>query len=140
MLSQGAFVDSLAITTAISAVVSGEVSGLYGMKELSVEANLTYGSGGTTVKVWIQTSLDAGSNWIDVMSFAFTTSSLRKIHTVVMPAVVATRTNVTPTDGSLADNTILDGVLGDRLQAKITTTGTYAGSTTLDVNFVPKGA
>ncbi len=138
MLSQNTLVDGLAITTAISASVQNEFSGLYGMKELSVEANFAYGSGGTTTKVWIQTSLDGGTSWIDIMSFAFTTSSLRKIHTVVMPAVVATRTNVTPGDAALADNTILDGILGDRLRAKVTTTGTYAGSTTLDVNYVPK--
>lgn len=138
MLSQNTLVDGLAITTAISASVQNVFSGLYGMKELSVEANFVYGSAGTTTKVWIQTSLDGGSNWIDIMSFAFTTSSLRKIHTVVMPAVVATRTNVTPGDTALADNTILDGILGDRLRAKVTTTGTYAGSTTLDVNMVPK--
>ncbi len=139
MLSQRTLVDGLAITTALAGSVQEVFSGLYGMKELSVEANFVYGSGGTTVKVWIQTSLDGGTNWIDVMSFAFTTASLRKIHTVVMPAVVATRTNVTPVDAALADNTILDGVLGDRLRAKITTVGTYA-ATTLDVNFVPKGA
>ncbi len=138
MLSQNTLVDSLAITTAISGSVQGEFSGLYGMKEVSVEANFVRGSGGTTCKVWIQTSLDGGSNWIDVMNFAFTTSSLRKIHTVVMPAVVATRTNVTPGDAALADNTILDGVLGDRLRTKVTTTGTYGGSTTLDVSYVAK--
>lgn len=137
MLSQKTLVDGLAITGAISAVVQNTFSGLYGMKELSVEANFVYGSGGTTVKVWIQTSLDGGSNWIDIMSFAFATTSLRKVHTVVMPAAVATRTSVTPLDTALADNTIQDGILGDRLQAKITTDGTYA-STTLDVNFVPK--
>ncbi len=140
MLSQNTLVDSLAITTAISAQVQGVFSGLYGMKEVTVEANFVRGSGGTNCKVWIQTSLDGGSNWIDIMNFAFTTSSLRKIHTVVMPAVVATRTNITPTAGTMGDNLILDGVLGDRLRAVVTTTGTYAGTTTLDVNFVPKGA
>ncbi len=140
MLSQRTLVNALAITTAIAGSVQEVVSGLYGMKELSVEANFVYGSDGTTVKVWIQTSLDGGANWIDIMSFAFTTTSLRKIHTVVMPAVVATRTNVTPGDAALTDNTILDGILGDRIRAKVTTTGTYATSTTLDVNMVPKGA
>lgn len=140
MLSQRTLVDTLAITTAITSSVQEVFSGLYGMKELSVEANFVYGSGGTTTKVWIQTSLDGGTNWIDIMSFAFTTSSLRKIHTVVMPAVVATRTNVTPGDAALADNTILDGILGDRMRAKVTTTGTYGGTTTLAVNMVPKGA
>ena len=139
MLSQNTLVNGLAITTAISAVVQNQFSGLYGMKSLTVEVNFVYGADGTTTKVWIQTSLDGGGFWIDIMNFAFTTSSLRKIHTVVMPAVVATRTNVTPIDGTLGDNLIIDGILGDMLRAKVTTTGTYSGTTTLDVNFVPKG-
>ncbi len=125
------------ITTALAAVLRGSTSGLYGMKQLSVEANFVYGSAGTTVDVWLQTSLDGGSNWIDIAQFAFLTTSLRKVHTVVIPAVVATRTNVTPLDGTLGDNLIQDGILGDRIRAKLTTTGTYAGDTTLDVNFVP---
>ncbi len=127
------------ITTALSAVIRKPISGLYGMKQLSVEANFVYGSGGTTVDVWLQTSLDGGSNWIDIAQFAFLTTSLRKVHTVAIDAVVATRTNVTPLDGTLGDNLIQDGILGDRLRVKLTTVGTYAGDTTLTVNFVPKG-
>ncbi len=136
MLSRRTLISET-ITTALAAVIRGNTSGLYGMKQLSVEANFVYGSDGTTVDVWIQTSLDGGSNWIDIAQFAFLTTSLRKVHTVVIPAVVATRTNVTPLDGTLGDNLIQDGILGDMIRAKLTTTGTYAGDTTLDVNFVP---
>ena len=53
--------------------------------------------------------------------------------------MVATRTKVTPLDGALADDLIQDGILGDMIRAKLTTTGTYAGGTTLNVNFVPQG-
>ena len=127
------------ITTALAAVIRGKTSGLYGMKSLSVEANFVHGSAGTTVDVWLQTSLDGGSNWIDIAQFAFLTTSLRTVHTIVLPAVVANRTNVTPLDGTLGDNLIQDGILGDMIQAKLTTTGTYAGGTTLNVNFVPQG-
>lgn len=128
------------ITTALTAVIRGKTVGLYGMKSLSIEANFVYGSAGTTVKVWIQTSLDGGGSWVDIANFAFLLASLRTVHTVIIPAVVATRTNVTPLDGSLADNLIQDGILGDQIRAKLTTTGTYAGGTTLNVNFVPQGA
>ena len=134
MLSRRTIVSET-ITTAITAVISG----LYGMKELVIEANFVFGSGGTTVDAWLQTSLDGGNNWIDIAQFAFLVTSLRKIHTVVMPAVVATRTNVTPLDGTLGDNLIQDGILGDHLRVKLTTVGTYAGGTTLDINVVPKG-
>ncbi len=137
MLSQRTLVDGLAITTAISAVVQNTFSGLHGMKSLVVEANFTYGSGGTTVKVWIQTSLDGESTWIDVINFAFTTASGRKISTVDIGAAA---TAIVPTDAALADNSIVDGILGDRLRAKVTTTGTYGGSTALTVNYTPKGA
>lgn len=137
MLSQKTLVSET-ITIALSAVIRKPTSGLYGMKQVAIEANFVYGSGGTTVDVWVQTSLDGGANWIDIAQFAFLTTSLRKVHTVVMPAVVATRTNVTPLDGTLGDNLIQDGVLGDALRVKLTTVGTYAGGTTLDVNVVPK--
>jgi hypothetical protein len=34
-------------------------------------ASFVYGSGGTSVDVWTQTSLDGGSTWIDVCNFHF---------------------------------------------------------------------
>ncbi len=137
MLSRKTLVSET-ITTALTAVSRGEVSGLHGMKSLSVEANFVYGSGGTTIDVWIQTSLDGGANWIDIMQFQLVLTSLRKIHTVVIPAVVATRTNVTPLTGTLGDNLIQDGILGDTIRALVTTVGTYAGDTTLTVNAIPQ--
>ena len=36
-------------------------------------------------------------------------------------------------DGVLADNTAIQGVLGDRIRAKVISTGTYAGGTTIAV-------
>ncbi len=138
MLSRRTIVSET-ITTALAAVIRGPISGLYGMKNLVIEANFVYGSAGTTVDAWLQTSLDGGSSWIDIAQFAFLTTSLRKVHTVVLPAVVATRTNVTPLDGTLGDNLIQDGILGDMIRAKLTTVGTYAGGTTLNINFIPTG-
>lgn len=92
---------------------------------LGLQANFTYsGSGGTSCKAWIQTSFDEGTTWIDVANFAFATTTARKISAV--KTAIALAAAATPTDGTLADNTILDGCLGDRVRAKITTTGTYA--------------
>jgi hypothetical protein len=42
-------------------------------------------------------------------------------------------TQVPPGDGALGDDTTVDGVLGDRLRAKVVSVGTYAGSTVLSV-------
>ena len=136
MLSRRTLVSET-ITTALTAVSRGEVSGLIGTKALVIEANFVYGSGGTTLKAWVQTSLDGGTSWIDIANFAFTTTSGRKVTTLDLDAVV---TAVVPTDGTLGDDAIVDGILGDTFRVKLTTTGTYAGGTTLDINMVPKGA
>lgn len=128
---------SVTLTTAVTASVTDAITKLSGMGYLTVEAILTYGSGGTSTKVWVQTSLDQGTTWIDVMCFAFTTSSASKVSAVVSTTALAA--GATPTDGTLADNTILSGLLGDRIRLKYTTTGTYAGGTTLVVSAVAKG-
>jgi hypothetical protein len=44
---------------------------------------------------------------------------------------VAVTSIATPTDGTLADNTAVNGLLGSNLRVKLTTTGTYAGETSL---------
>jgi hypothetical protein len=103
-------------------------------RTLTVEAVFLYGSGGTTVKAWVQTSLDNGVTWVDIMNFAFTTAAASKVSKTSLSAVLAA--GVTPTDGTMADNTILDGLLGDRVRVKWTSTGTYAGATSLKVTAV----
>jgi hypothetical protein len=128
---------SLAITTALTAQVSAVQLGLAGMKYLIAQANFTYGSSGTTAKAWVQTSIDDGATWIDVMCFSFTTSSGIIVQAVTITTALAADT--VPTDGTLAANTILSGLLGDRLRVKYTTTGTYAGGTTLALDICAKG-
>ena len=128
----------LTITAAVSATATTPTTGLGGMKALSVEAIFTYGSGGTTAKAYVQTSFDGGTTWVDIMCFAFTTATASKISTttcLIAPAAQA----AAPTDGSLADNTVIQGTLGDRLRVKYVTTGTYGGSTTLAIHAIAKG-
>jgi hypothetical protein len=100
-------------------------------KMITAWAAFTYGSGGTTAKAWLQTSFDNGSTWMDVMCFAFATTTAKKAAQV--NNFVAQANVVTPTDATLADNTIVNGIIGPRLRLKVTTTGTYAGGTTLAV-------
>jgi hypothetical protein len=120
---------STIITTAVSAdtTVSNIIS-LTDVKILTVEAIFTYGSGGTTAKFWVQTRLGSSGSWTDVMNFAFTTSSGDKFSKISVNTALAAAT--AKTDASLADNTIVDGLLGDQIRVKYTTTGTYAGGTT----------
>src|SRR6476469_6593996 len=87
------------ITVAAAAVTTSPIVGLTGMKSLSVQASLTYGSGGTSIDVWVQTSFDGGVSWCDIMNFNYTTAGGRKVSTVVMSTALAAA--VTPTDGTM---------------------------------------
>jgi hypothetical protein len=124
------------ITTALTGGTAGTTTGLHGANYVGLMSVFTYGSGGTTCKVWLQTSFDYGVTWVDVLSHAFTTASLNKVGAV---STAAGFTPATPTDGTLADNTANQGLIGDRIRLKITTTGTYAGGTTLKVVAIIKG-
>ena len=129
---------STTFTTAVS-IVAGPITviGMAPAKYLGVQANFVYGSGGTTVDAYVQTSFDGGVTWTDIMNFNFTTSSARKFSAVVMTTALAAATAAT--DGSLASNTILSGLLGDQFRVKYKSTGTYAGGTTLQLDAVFKG-
>jgi hypothetical protein len=124
------------ITTAVSGGATTPITGLAGCKYIGLVGVFIYGSGGTTVKVWLQTSMDFGVTWMDILNFPYTTSSLTKVGAVSFSAGA---TPVTPTDGSLADSGVNQGILGDRFRIKFTSTGTYAGGTTLKVTGNAKG-
>lgn len=101
-----------------------------------LRADFTYGSGGTSVKAWVQSSADGGTTWHDVACFAFTTANKSRIFN--LSARTPVTTIATPTDGALADDTAVDGLLGDTLRVKYTSVGTYAGSSTLVISAVPR--
>lgn len=128
--------SSTTITTAVTAQTGTAVISLVGAKALVVEAAFTYGSGGTTAKVWVQTRV-AGGTWRDIMSLAFTTSSATKWSKVSSYTAMAAAQ--TASDAALSDDTILDGLLGSEVRVKYTTTGTYAGGTTLVIRAAIKG-
>lgn len=129
---------SLAITTATAAVISTAAIAKGGSpSNLTIQGAFTYGSGGTSADAWVQTSLDGGATWTDIANFHFTTSSARFIYN--LSAATPKTTEVTPTDGTLASNTAVDGVLGPMFRVKSTTVGTYAGSTKLRVDIQAGG-
>ncbi len=98
---------------------------------LTVQCNLVSGTGGTTVKCYIQTTLDGGTTWVDIMAFAFTTSDANKILSVREETAIVADHVVTA--GALADDTAVSGIIGDRVRAMVVTTGTYTGAE-LDVH------
>lgn len=107
----------------------GEViEDLEGLRSLALQARLAVGTAGTSVKAYIQTSLDQGATWFDIACFAFTTLTATRLMNLSADAALGI---TTPTDGALADNTKLDGPIGDRLRPKVVTVGTFSGPTTL---------
>ena len=127
------FIQSLNLTnTTAGTYISSEVSIPLGASVILAQSVFVRGGGGTSCDVFVQTSVDNGSTWIDIIQFAFTTTTVTKISGV--RPYIALAANVTPTDGALSDNTILDGLIGDRLRVKTVVVGTYSSTSTLDVN------
>ena len=131
--------NSHAITTAQSLATVGSVLSVPAdCTSLTIESSLTYGSGGTSAKAYVQTSLDGGSNFIDIMCFAFTTASLRKVLNVTRSTAVTA--DVIPTVGSMTDDTSISGIIGDVIRVQFVSASTvYSGTTTLDM-FVQMGS
>ena len=124
---------SLAVTTA-KTVIGEEVAIPPGVDQLVVQAIMTYGSSGTAIKVYVQTSLDNGVTWVDVICITFATTTATKVSAV--RKAIALAASYTPTDGTLGDDSIKDGLFGDRMRTKTVSTGTYADSTTVEVQAV----
>ena len=101
-------------------------------RSLAVQANFAYGSGGTAVDAWLQTSLDVGKTWIDIAQFHLTTAAARYVYNLNSQTPVTAE--YAPTDGALAANTAKDGIVGPLFQVKYQSTGTYGGATALSID------
>jgi hypothetical protein len=133
-------IHTLLSTTLAGAVTADVSSGVVvpsvgRVESLTLHAVITVAGGGTTAKAWVQTSIDGGSTWMDIANFAFTTSTATRAYHLTAAAVTSI---ATPTDGSLADNTAVNGFLGDRFRVKLTTTGTYTGASSLVITAIAK--
>jgi len=134
-LSTNSSATDLTVTTAATTNCTA-VTSLTGMLACSVWLKFTYGSGGTNTKAYIQTSLDGGNSWIDIACVLFATATETGV--LNFSGLTPKITQVVPTDGSMADDTALDGFLGDRLRMKVVSTGTYAGNTSLSARIVAR--
>lgn len=118
---------ALTPTTAVSAQVSAPLTFIDGApRNVEIQGNFTYGSGGTSADAWVQTTIDGGVTWIDIANFHFTTASARFSYN--LSSLTPVTTEYTPTDGTLSANTAKDGIIGQGMRVKYTTVGTYAGS------------
>lgn len=122
-----------AITAALSAQAQTAIEDLDGMVAASIVARFAYGgSGGTSVSALIQTTVD-GTVWMDVARLDFTTSSATKF--VNLSGLTAKGATAYAALGSEGVN---DGLLGDKFRAVLTSVGTYAGGTLLDLRMVAR--
>lgn len=121
-----------AITTPVTGEAQTAITGLVGARAVTIETRFDCDGGGGECRVWIQTALDKGGvTWMDVACFAFTTSSAVRL--VNLSAMTPFSSQVTPTNGALADNTCVDGVLGISLRALVTVSGSAYSNTSLTV-------
>jgi len=108
---------------------------------LGAQLTFTYGSGGTSINAYLQTSFDGGTNWCDVVSFAqLLLASQRTVVDVVQGAFAP----AAATDGTLAAGTANAGLLGPWWRCKYVIAGAYSASTLRvdafsNVGIVPAG-
>lgn len=112
----------------------GYVDRLEGMLGATLSVNFNYGSGGTSIKVLIETTLDQGTTWTEVWRCALGTASEQNV--VNLSGLTPLTTPYTP--AALTDDTVKDGIFGDRFRARILTVGTYAGNTSLAIRMHPR--
>jgi hypothetical protein len=109
---------------------------LEGVLALLLNIRLAYGSGGSSIKAYLQTSSDDGVTANDMACVVFGTASEQQI--LNLSALTPKTTQVSPSDGSMTDDTAVDGLLGDRFRLKVVSTGTYAGSTILSARITAR--
>ncbi len=133
---------TLAITTAVTGVVITEgtsaqgvaieyVDRLDGMLAATLEFNFAYGSSTSTPTcvVTVETSVNQGTTWCEVARILMQDASEERI--VNLSGLTALTSPHAP--AALSNDTVKDGILGDRWRAKVTTTGTYTGNTSINV-------
>jgi hypothetical protein len=125
------------VSGAIPAAGTYKLPGYYtgrlpaGARYLAVQAFHTRSAGGATTDVYVQTSLDDGATWCDIMNFSFAVAaSTRKVQAVTLSTALAA--NVTPTDGAITPNTILSGLLGPLIRVQLVVAGAYTGTLRVD--------
>ena len=122
---------NLAPTTAGS-LISPVVRFPFAPRALLGIGAFNWGSGGTSLDAWLQTSLDGGSTYFDIANIHVLAASLKQVFN--LSSLTPVTALYTPTDATLAANTVKDGLLGRLFRVKTTSVGVYATTTfTLDI-------
>jgi len=136
MENPGAYsLDDFTIGAAASQVgcVIDELDGCIGA---TFQATFAPEGGEGAVAVYLATSIDQGTRWCDIAVLRFSEAGTLLVN---VSAEESTPTPITPTDGTLDDDSstvIVDGILGDRLRARVISTGTFTGSSLLSARVV----
>jgi hypothetical protein len=104
----------------VSASVSASVSP-------SASASPSPSPGVQSLDLYIQTTLDNEETWCDIMQFSFSVFTARRVQAVNLDTALTA--NTTPTDGTMSANTILNGLMGNKLRLKYIVVGDYRDST-----------
>ena len=105
------------------------MSGLEGLFAAAAQLRFTGGSGGTSVKAYLQTSLDQGTTAVDIACVVFATTA--EVAALNFSALTPKLTQVTPTDGALADDTQSTASSATGFGSNMSSTGAYSGSPVL---------
>lgn len=115
---------TLSITTALTNSAQTAIDGLDGMSGANLLFEMLGGTGGSAITAVVQTSFDDGTTWLDVARVDFATTAGKKycnLQTAAAKAMTAY--------AALGSEGVNDGLLGDRVRAVITSTGTYSNTT-----------
>lgn len=126
MDNPGVFVlAAIAVTTPLtSQPFAPPIDDLDGIEAANLLCEMIGGTGGNSIDVLAQTTFDNGTTWLDVAHFSFANTAGKKYATL---NALASKT-VTPYS-ALAAEGVNDGLLGDMMQAVITSVGTYTNTT-----------
>lgn len=113
-----------AITAALTASAQTPIDGLEGMTSAVLVATMLGGSGGTSIAVVAQISIDGGTTWLDVARFDFLTTAATK-----WAALDFTKEKAIASYAALASEGVNNGIRGARMRAVVTSVGTYTNTT-----------
>jgi hypothetical protein len=107
---------------------------------LTLQCNMTWGSGGTAIDADLQTSIDSGVTWVDIANCNFPSviSASKRVIWTLESSLIAAPAQIVPSDGSLAANTAVSGIYGTLFRVKWQSTGTFV-ATTLRIDMIANG-
>lgn len=123
---------ALTIGAAITAQAQTAITGLNGVSAVTIEAELSGGTGGSTVTAVVRSRIGSGGTMREIARFDFTTAAAKSC-TIVGNAAASIAALA-----ALSANSVLQGFLGTDFDCVVTSTGTYT-STTLSVRMSARG-